>query len=238
MQILALDTSSLAASCAYLQGETLRGEYFANIGLTHSQTAMPMVKAMLEGMGIGPDAPDLFAVTVGPGSFTGLRIGIALVKGMALATGKPCAGVSTLEALAWNLPGFGGVVVPVMDARRDQVYTAAFLGGEALPRRLTEDAALSLDRLEALVGSFSQPVMLLGDGAELCMKRLGHLPGVRLAPERVRHQRAGAVALLAREQAKAGRLTDGDALGPVYLRLPQAERERLEKLNGERNQTK
>jgi len=229
MNILALDTSSRAASCALLRGGTLAGEFFANTGLTHSQTAMPMVEALLRQTGASLRDIDIYAVSTGPGSFTGLRIGIASVKGMACAAGKPCAGVSTLEVLALGTAFFNGYIAPVMDARRDQVYTALFRqdGGE-FPERVSQDTAISIRELEDILAPLAPaPVLLVGDGAVLCRDALGHLSHIRLAPERIRHQRAACVAVVAAAMAERGELVSADALAPGYLRLPQAERERL-----------
>lgn len=135
MTIFALDTSSKAASCALWRDDTLLGEFFLNIGLTHSQTVLPLADSLLRHTGLTMAQVDVFAVTTGPGSFTGLRIGIAAVKGMAMATDKPCAGVSTLESLAMNVSAFRGAILPVMDARRNQFYSGLFrCKGETLTR--------------------------------------------------------------------------------------------------------
>lgn len=231
MNILALDTSSQAASCALLEDGKLMGEFFANLGLTHSQTALPMVEALLRQADITPQEVDVFAVSTGPGSFTGLRIGLASIKGMAMAADKPCAGVSTLESLAANLPCGEGYVLPVMDARRQQFYTALFQNEEGWPQRRSKDAALSLEELGEQIGSLSpHPVWLVGDGAHLVMEALSPIhSNLKLAPERVRHQRAASVGALAERMAKRGLLLSPQELAPSYLRLSQAERERQER---------
>lgn len=226
--ILALDTSSKAGSCALLRDGALLGEFFVNTALTHSQTAMPMVQSLLEITGVAIDQVDRFAVSTGPGSFTGLRIGIAAVKGMALATGKPCGGVSTLEGLAWNLAAFQGIVAPAMDARRSQVYTALFRMRDGELTRLEEDSALSLPELGERLAAISEPVMLVGDGAKLCRDALPER-NLLVAAEPLLHQRAGSVAV-AVARLPADKLCSAQALAPAYLRLPQAERERLAKL--------
>ena len=227
MNILALDTSSRVASCAILRDGVLAGEFFANIGLTHSQTAMPMVEKLLEQTAIGLREMDVFAVCTGPGSFTGLRIGISCVKGMAMAAGKPCAGVSTLLTLAEGIRLFEGYICPVMDARRGQVYTSLFesMGGKL--SRLREDEAISIEGLEAILRELPLGVMLVGDGAQLCMERLSGVASLQMAPERFLHQRASALASIACEMAQSGGLTSAAELAPSYLRLPQAERERM-----------
>ncbi|MCL2580417.1 MAG: tRNA (adenosine(37)-N6)-threonylcarbamoyltransferase complex dimerization subunit type 1 TsaB [Oscillospiraceae bacterium] len=232
MKILALDTSSRAASCAIMRDGVLAGEFFANIGLTHSQTAMPMVEAMLEQTKINLHEIDVFAVTTGPGSFTGLRIGVSCVKGMAAALNKPCAGVSTLLALAGGVSVFSGYICPVMDARREQVYTALFesTGGQTLRKR--EDEALPLSELKTVLAALAPtPVLLAGDGGSLAFGTLGDLGHVSLAPERILHQRASVVAQIAGQMAVDGQLVSPGGLAPGYLRLPQAERERLEAIN-------
>ena len=231
MKILALDTSSRAVSCALICDGTLTGELFANTGLTHSQTAMPLVKQLLDQTGIDVSDIDLFAVSAGPGSFTGLRIGIAAVKGMAMAAGKSCAAVSTLLGLAFNAQFFSGYIAPVMDARRSQVYTALFRSGGSGITRQTPDEAIPLTNLrEQLQALAPSPVILTGDGALMAAAELSGLPHVSTAPERFLHQRAGSVAAAAAEMAAHGELISPDELAPVYLRLPQAERELLEKL--------
>jgi len=229
LNILALDTSSKACSCALWREGALAGEYFLNAGLTHSQTILPMVDSLLATMGVEAGEVDLFAVSTGPGSFTGLRIGIAAVKGMAMALNRPCVPVSTLWALALNMQQFRGYVAPVMDARRGQVYTALFRGDGAALRREWADAAVSMAELGAEIKKLTQPVILVGDGAQLCLDTLGgELPELLLAPQTLRHQRAAGVALAAQLAGDAARCTAGE-LAPVYLRLSQAERERNQK---------
>jgi len=228
MNILALDTSSQAASCAILRDGALAGEFFVNIGLTHSQTALPMVEKLLEQTMSTPGDIDVFAVTTGPGSFTGLRIGISAVKGMAMATGKPCAGVPTLAALAAGAEPFQGYICPVMDARRGQVYTAIFESRAHELHRIRRDEALSIEALGTELAGLPSSVLLVGDGAKLCYEALGKPAHLCLAPERFRHQRASAVGAIAHEMACGGQLVSAAELAPVYLRLPQAERERME----------
>lgn len=222
MKILGLDTSSKAASCAITDGDTLVGEFFVNADLTHSQTALPMVQALLDCTHTKIADIDLFAVSTGPGSFTGLRIGIAAIKGLAMATGKPCVGVSTLEGLAANLLAFPGYIAPAMDARCAQVYTALFHSdGQALTRVVDDDAITIQDLHGRLAALAPAPVLLVGDGAQLCMRELSQLAHVRLCPESLRHQRAASICT----RAPVYPPTDPATLAPAYLRLPQAERE-------------
>jgi len=224
MTILALDTSSQAASCAVLRDGELAGEFFANVGLTHSQTALPMVAALLEQVRLTLADIDVFAVCTGPGSFTGLRIGIATVKGFALAGDKPCVGVSTLHTLANGACMHEGYICPVLDARREQVYTALFEGDGKQVRRVWEDEAIPIAQLGERLSELSSRIVLVGDGAHKCLDALGGK--LALPPERFVHQRASALAAAAHDMAARGQLHSADDLAPSYLRLPQAERER------------
>ena len=228
MKVLALDTSSKAASCALWDDGALKGEFYLNVGLTHSQTIMPMVQSLLQSTGAQLAEIDRFGVSTGPGSFTGLRIGLSAVKGMAMATGKPCVGVSTLEGLCRNIACFQGYLVPVMDARCMQVYTALFRSENGVVTRLEEDMAIPLTQLEDKLRALPPaPMMLVGDGAALCLAQLAErLPGLQISPEGLRLQRAGSVALLA---AESTRTVPAAELEPAYLRLPQAQRELMKK---------
>lgn len=230
MTILALDTSSKAAGCALLRDGALAGEFFVNAAPTHTETILPMVRTMLRRAAVPMEAVDAYAVSVGPGSFTGLRIGIAAVKGMAMAMNKPCIAVSTLEGLAENLAVFSGVAVPVMDARRAQVYTARFACRDGRLFRESDDTAMAVEVLRERLAEVSEPVMLVGDCAAQCGAAMADLPHIRIAPETLRHQRAGSVAVAAARLAEKGALCTAAELAPTYLRLPQAERERLAKL--------
>ena len=227
MNILAIDTSSQSASCALTGDGKLLGEFYENVKLTHSQTILPMVQSLLDTLRLTLGEVDLFAVTEGPGSFTGLRIGLAAVKGMAHALQKPCAGVSTLEALAHNLAGMRCVVAPVLDARCSQVYTALFRWeGERL-ERLAPDEAITLSQLEERLKNVGEPVFLVGDGAEMCYNGLSErAPNLALPAPALRYTRAASVALAAGRLPAESRVLPGE-LAPAYLRLPQAERELL-----------
>lgn len=230
MKILALEASAAAASCALLEDDRLLGENFLNLPQTHSQTLMPMAQRLLETAGVSAREMDLIAVSAGPGSFTGLRIAMAAAKGMAFPGDTPCAGVSTLEALAYNLPALEGAVLPAMDARCGQVYAAMFDLAEGRPRRLIADSALAVRDLEPWLQNLTKPVFLVGDGAQLCYNiLLKDYPFLKLAPAHLRFQRAASVGLLALREARAGRTVSARELVPSYLRLPQAERELLQK---------
>lgn len=232
MNLLALETSAKAASCAVYRDGLLAAEFFINAGLTHTETLMPMVKSMLDSVGTPLGEIEAFAVAAGPGSFTGLRIGISAVKGMALPRNLPCVAVSTLEALAYNLSAFDGIAVPLMDARRGQVYTALFRTRGGFVTRLGEDEAIDADAVYKKLKNFTEPVTLVGDGAALHYEKLSRdLPNVSLAPPALLHQRAGSVLFAALQKLAQGGGSPPGELAPVYLRLPQAERERLEKLD-------
>lgn len=239
MRILALDSSAVSASACVLEDGRILGEYFVNIKQTHSQTLMVMAQGVLQSTGIPLDSIDLFAVSAGPGSFTGVRIGVACVKGMAMARQKPCAGVSTLAAMAENLRDVTGVVCAVMDARCQQVYNALFQVENGVVTRLTEDRAIAIADLAAECASLQQPVYLVGDGAALCARADGFapLPHVRLVSEALRYQRSSGVANVAARMAADGETVSAGALAPIYLRLPQAERELKRKQNLEGTRT-
>ena len=230
MLTLGIDSSAAAASAAVVEDGKLLGEFFVNTKQTHSQTLLPMVQNLLETVSRSCGDVDVLAVSHGPGSFTGVRIGVACVKGMALVNDTPCVGVSTLEAIAWGgISAQGALLCAVMDARCGQVYNALFQAEGGTLRRLTEDRALSIADLEKECRGFGEKVLLLGDGAALCHKTF-QAWGARLAPEAIRFQRASSVALLGEEAAQAGKTISASALAPVYLRLPQAERELKKRL--------
>lgn len=227
MKILAVDSSAAVASVAILSDNTVLGEYFLDNGNTHSETILPMTESLLSRLSMTLDEIDLFAVSIGPGSFTGLRIGVATVKGLAFGRNKPCAGISTLEALAYNLDGVSGILCPVMDARRNQVFTALFKSDGKQIERLTPDGAMDLSELDSLLANYKEPIYLCGDGYALAKEAL--TTKTMDTPERLIPQSAIPVARLALREQKAGRTVDEAALAPVYLRLSKAERERAEK---------
>ena len=235
MKILAFETSAKAASVALLDNGKLLGENYQNTGLTHSQTLMVMAEDLLKTAGLTAQDVDAVAVAAGPGSFTGVRIGVAAAKGFAWGRGIPCYGVSTLEAMARNMGIWQGYVVPAMDARRSQVYTAIFHAEQGVLTRMEEDMAISLAELGEKIKNFSEPVFLVGDGALLCYNTLlEEVNGLILPPEHRMHQRAAGVALAAQALADAGDPGNGAELTPNYLRLSQAERERAARENREK----
>ena len=230
MLTLAFETSAKAASVALIENGKLLGESYQNTGLTHSQTLMVMAQDLLKQC--GKTVSDLTAVAVaeGPGSFTGVRIGVAAAKGMSWGGQLPCYGVSTLEAMAVSLGAYEGYVCACMDARRSQVYNALFLVNGGVVERITEDRAIALAELKTELEHMDGPIFLVGDGANLTYKTLAEtIPNLILPPEHRLHQRAVGVALLAEQKQTAGEAGDGNALNPNYLRLSQAERERMEK---------
>ncbi|MBQ9797723.1 MAG: tRNA (adenosine(37)-N6)-threonylcarbamoyltransferase complex dimerization subunit type 1 TsaB [Clostridia bacterium] len=227
MKVLALDSTALVASVALCEDGKLLGELTLNNGNTHSQTLLPMVEFLLKQFDMTPGDVDLFAATVGPGSFTGVRIGAATLKGLAFGTNKPCAAVSTLEALAYNLKDFDGLICPVMNARRKQVYTALFRASNGHLTRLMDDSAIAIAELDEKLREFDEPVRLCGDGYDITEELLTH-PIIPVS-ERYRHQSAFSAAEVALQKHQNGDVGTDLNLSPVYLRLSQAERERAER---------
>lgn len=224
MKILSLDSSAKTASVAVNDGVNLISECFVNAGLTHSRTLMPMVDNALRQADMSINDIDAFCVNAGPGSFTGIRIGVAAVKGLALAENKPCAGVSTLESVAYNFLDENCVVCSAMDARCNQVYTALFEIADGKVKRLCEDKAISIIELADEISEIGNTVILAGDGAEICYNSMkDNLENIILSSENRRYQRAYGAALAAVSDESV--FKDSALLSPVYLRLPQAERE-------------
>ena len=226
MLLLSFETSAKAGSVALTENGVLLGESYQNTGLTHSQTLMCMAESMLQQCGKTPQQVDAVAVAAGPGSFTGVRIGVAAAKGFAWGKRIPCYGTSTLESMALNLGVYEGTVCAVMDARRNQVYNALFKAEKGVLTRICDDRAISIEELKAELPD--GPVYLVGDGSKLCKQ---HIPETILPPEHRMHQRAAGVALAAEAMMARGESGDANALTPNYLRLSQAERERAEKLS-------
>lgn len=229
MLLLAFETSAKAASVALFEGNTLLGEQYQNTGLTHSQTLLVMAQDLLAQCGKKAAEVTAVAVANGPGSFTGVRIGVAAAKGFAWGGECPIYGVSTLEAMALGLGVFEGYVCPVMDARRSQVYNALFYVNQGKLERITPDRAIALSDLEEELKNLKKSVFLVGDGSKLCYNTLSEaVPHLVMPPESRMHQRAVGVGLAALAQ---GNPDDPAGLSPNYLRLSQAERERNERLN-------
>ena len=228
MILLAVETSAGPASCAVVRDGQILSSSYVNTRQTHSQTLMPMVKQALELAGLTARELDGVAVAAGPGSFTGVRIGVAAVKGLAFPDDRPCVGVSTLAAMAENFRGLPGAftVCAVMDARCQQVYTACFAVTDGVIARLTPDEALPMAEVASRLSALSGPIVLVGDGAALCYAAWsGTLPALRMAPPALRYPTAVGVAAAAEPLFARGETVRAAALLPLYLRLPQAERE-------------
>lgn len=230
MKILALETSAKSVSAAVVENGTILCSTYQNTGLTHSRTLMPLVDGMLRAADLTCANMDLIAVAQGPGSFTGLRIGVSAAKGLAWTLDTPCCGVSTLLAMAQNLRHISGLIICAMDARRNQVYNALFRAEDGQLTRLSDDRAIGLAELAEELKNDENSKMVVGDGAKLCYTYLQQ-QGIdcRMAPELLVMQNAVGVALAAEELAAEGKNVSAHELVPVYLRLSQAERERLAK---------
>lgn len=242
MKILAVDSSAKVSSVAVVDENGMLASFTVNTALTHSQTLMLMLEAGLKAAAIPLSSIDYFACSAGPGSFTGLRIGIGAIKGLAYGSNKLCVGVSTLEALAQNMLGASGFICAVMDARCGQVYHALFEGDGNYLGRLCEDSAITLDELEQKLLELSakqnaipqRKFFLVGDGADLCYNKLSEsLPAVVLANDLQKRQSAVSVGTIAIKMISEGKAVSPAALAPAYIRLPQAQRELLKKQQNE-----
>lgn len=230
MKILGIETSAKVASTALLCDDIIVSEFTLNAGFTHSQTIMPMVNSVLEQSSITLDQIDAFAVVTGPGSFTGVRIGVSLAKGLALPNNTKCIGISSLESLAYNLIGFDGYICPVMDARRSQVYTALFQCENGTITRINNDDILKIDELREKIANLDKSLFFVGDGAEMCYNALGNInSNFRIAPITLRNSHASSVCLIAKQHLDKNDFVDAQHLSPLYLRLSQAERELKQK---------
>ncbi len=234
MKILAIDSSGLVASAAVVDERKVIAEYNVNNKKTHSQTLLPMIDELKKILDLDLSTLDAVAISKGPGSFTGLRIGSATAKGIALALEKPIIEISSLEAMAFQIFGTESIICPIMDARRGQVYTAMFENGSDGFRRMTDDSPMAIEEVINNINETERSVIFLGDGVEVHSETIEKnikVP-VLFAPAYAGYQRAAALGMLAQEYAKRGEMTDPDMHRPEYLRLSQAERERLEKNNG------
>ena len=234
MRILAFETSAKAAGVALLQDGALLGEYMQNSGQTHSRTILQMAQDLLKNCDLTASDVDAVACAAGPGSFTGVRIGLAAAKGFAWGREIPLIGVSTLEAMARTVAVADGIYCAAMDARRNQVYTAVFRMENGVFSRLMEDSAIAVEELGQKLSELDGPQYLVGDGAALCHKALSEKNArLKLLPEHLRMQRPAGTALLAWEQLQRGGTIPAANVVPNYLRLSQAERERLKKTETE-----
>ncbi len=232
MITLAFDSVAKVASVAITDGERLLAQYNIDNGLTQSELLLPMAEDMLRALKLSFSDVELLACTTGPGSFTGVRIGAALVKGLAFGRNIPCVGVSALEALAQNLAPLKGVLVPCMDARRGQVYTAIFTSDGSVITRKTPDAAIPISELAKMLAEYDSDIYLSGDGYEVAYEALLK-EGIKLqnTPRLLIAENAYSCAALASKKYANGEYTDDLGIAPTYLRVPQAERERLEREN-------
>jgi tRNA threonylcarbamoyladenosine biosynthesis protein TsaB len=227
MKILAVDTSSLVAAVAVIDNERLLGEYILNHKKTHSQKLMPMIKELLNNLELTPKGIDVFAASSGPGSFTGLRIGITTIKALAYAVNKPVVSVPTLDALAFNMPVLDSLVCPIMDARNNQVFTAVYKWEKGVPVNLTEYMGVPITELVRLIKGKNQKIVFLGDAVEIHKDFLKDElnENCRFAPGNLMLQKASSVAQLALVKASSGMTESSFDMVPFYLRKSQAERE-------------
>ncbi|HHV28033.1 MAG TPA: tRNA (adenosine(37)-N6)-threonylcarbamoyltransferase complex dimerization subunit type 1 TsaB [Clostridium sp.] len=232
MKILALDTSALVAAVAVMEDDRLLGEYMLNHRKTHSQQLIAMIKEVLGSLELAPKDIDVFAASTGPGSFTGLRIGVTTIKAMAYATGKPVVSVPTLDAIAYNIPMNSFAICPVMDARNNQVYTALYDWNENAQKRITEYMGIPVSELVELIKGMGKKVIFAGDAAkmheEYFKKELGD--DCVIAPGNLLLQRASSVAHIAYLKAVDNEVESSFDMVPFYLRKSQAEREYEKKL--------
>ena len=234
MKILAVDSSGLVASVAIVEDDTLVAEYTINYKKTHSQTLLPMLDEIVKMTETDLQSVDAIAVAKGPGSFTGLRIGAATVKGLALTLDKPVIGIPTVEGLAMNLYGADALICPLMDARRNQVYTGIYQFCDGELTVLEDQMAVGIDQIIQMLNERNQSVIFLGDGVsvyrEIIEEKL--MVPFSFAPAHQNNQRAGAVGVRAMSYYKQDKTESADDFVPEYLRLSQAERERLKRENG------
>lgn len=238
MKLLAIDSSSLVASVAVVTEDTVLAEYSLNYKKTHSQTLLPMIDEMTAMLELDLQEIDGIAVSAGPGSFTGLRIGSATAKGLGLALRKPLIPVPTIDAMAYQLYGVQGAICPIMDARRQQVYTGIYAYENGQFAVIEKQMAVSVQELAQKLNALGKPVTLLGDGVPVYGALLQNLltTSCAFAPAFAARQRAGALGLLAVQYYRAGKIETADAHKPEYLRVSQAERERRERLAKEARQ--
>ena len=243
MKILGLDSSGLVASVAVVEDDNLLAEYTVNYKKTHSQTLLPMLDEIVKMIDLDLKSIDAIAVAAGPGSFTGLRIGSATAKGLGLALEKPLVAIPTVDALAYNLYGTDGLICPIMDARRNQVYTGIYEFENGEMKVLESQMAVDIEVIAEKLCGYQKNVVFLGDGVPVFRQKLenGLLAGLTesgkqyyFAPAHVNKQRAGAVGTLALNYIRDGKVETADEHQPEYLRMAQAERERAEKERAER----
>jgi len=232
MKILGIESSGLTASIAVMDDDVIIAEYTTNFKKTHSETLLPMIAELMDRVGIDVNDMDYIAVSEGPGSFTGLRIGAATAKGLGLATGKELVSVPTVKALAYNLYATRGLICPIMDAKRDQVYMGVFeYEGDELKTVLDTDAIAITDLINKL-NEIGKEVVFLGDGVPVYRDTIDNeiKCAHSYAPVNMSYQSAAAVCVLASKMIKEGKTVKASMMRPEYLRLSQAERERNERM--------
>lgn len=228
LKILGIETTAKVSSAAIMDNNNIISEFNLNVGLTHSQTIMPIINNVLDMSGNKLEDIDVFAVTTGPGSFTGVRIGVSLVKGLSLPRDTKCIGISSLESLAYNLYGFEGYICSAMDARRSQVYSALFEFKDNNMCRIFSDDILKIEQLGEKIKDLDKPLLFVGDGAELCYSNLKNINNkFSLAPLQLRYQKAASCCIVAKKliQEDSFNLISAQSISPCYLRPSQAERE-------------
>ncbi|MBS4538097.1 tRNA (adenosine(37)-N6)-threonylcarbamoyltransferase complex dimerization subunit type 1 TsaB [Clostridium sp. D2Q-11] len=234
MKILAIESSSRVATCAVMDDENLLGEYIINDKMTHSKKLMPAIRELMNSLDLKPEDIDVYAGAVGPGSFTGLRIGLASIKAMAHAHEKEVIGIPTIDALAFNIPYAEGIVVPMMDARRDRVYTGIYKWEDGAFYTIMEQDVLPVEEMIDILLKRNERIIINGDGAkkyrEILVERLKER--VMFSPNSTNMPRASSVAELALRKIKDGKGIDYRKLVPDYLRKSQAEREYDMRMNG------
>lgn len=231
MKILGIDSSGLVASVALVSDDIMVAEYTIHYKKTHSQTLLPMLDEIVKMTEIQLNEIDAIAVAAGPGSFTGLRIGSSTAKGLGLALKKPIIGIPTVEGLAYNLYGTEKIICPLMDAKRNQVYTGIYEFEYDNMKVITEQKAVALSEIIEELNQIGRDVIFLGDGVEVYKNQIEKMVAIpiQFAPAHLSKQRAGAIAALAQIYYKEGKYETAEAHKPVYLRLSQAEKELLER---------
>ena len=226
MLTLAVDTSGLTASCAVVEDGKVIAEISTKHGKTHSQKILPMIKTTLSMLDKDMKEVDLFAVSIGPGSFTGLRIGVVTIKGLAYSLKRPACGIPTLDALAYSMPDFKGIISPMLDARNNQVFTAFYRKIDGHLEKLDADSGITIKEWINKAGTYNEDIIILGDAVDIHLSELKEVLGDRIVcpQQAMTYPRASATALLAEEAYYNNRVTSAYELEPFYLRKSQAER--------------
>ncbi|MTI71978.1 MAG: tRNA (adenosine(37)-N6)-threonylcarbamoyltransferase complex dimerization subunit type 1 TsaB [Firmicutes bacterium] len=236
MKVLAIDTSSIVATCAILDDDKLIGEYILNHKRTHSEKIMPIIKELLESCELEVKDIDCFAASIGPGSFTGLRIGVSTIKALAHATEKKVLSVPTIDALAYNIAFHNGLIVPMMDARRDRVYTGIYRWANGDLKIIRDQDVLEVDKLIDILSEYNECIVFNGDGTKVYKEKIEkRLKNIKFAPRSVNITRASSVAELAMEKLKNGEEESYFKLIPEYMKKSQAERQLEKKMESEKS---